>query len=49
HRMVMSAVIAASHAQKPTAVFGCEAVKKSYPHFFDDFHALCGKSEEENA
>ncbi len=49
HRIVMSAAVAACHAQGQTVLLGCEAVNKSYPHFFDDFHALGGKSEEADA
>lgn len=43
HRIVMSAVIAASLANGDTVIDGAEAVNKSYPSFFEDFKKLGGK------
>ena len=43
HRIVMSAAIAACFAQAPVTILGVEAVRKSYPHFFDDLISLGGK------
>lgn len=44
HRMVMSAAIAASAAQGEVTVRGAQAIRKSYPHFFEDFKHLGGKA-----
>lgn len=44
HRMVMSMAIAATVATETTTIRGCEAVQKSYPHFFADFEKLGGKA-----
>jgi 3-phosphoshikimate 1-carboxyvinyltransferase len=35
HRIVMSAAVAALRADAPVTIIGAEAVKKSYPRFFD--------------
>ena len=35
HRIVMSAAVASLRANAPVTILGAEAVKKSYPHFFD--------------
>lgn len=43
HRIVMSAVIAATRAEGDTLILGAEAVEKSYPGFFKDFKKLGGK------
>lgn len=43
HRIVMSAVIAATRADGDTLITGAEAVEKSYPAFFEDFKKLGGK------
>lgn len=43
HRLVMAAAIAAICADSPVTILGAEAVRKSYPHFFDDYQALGGK------
>lgn len=42
HRIVMAAAIAGSIADAPVKILGCEAVKKSYPDFFNDYAALGG-------
>lgn len=44
HRMVMSVAVAASAAHGAVAVQGAEAIRKSYPHFFEDFKLLGGKA-----
>lgn len=46
HRIVMAAAIAASLCKEPVIITGAQAVKKSYPGFFDDFRALGGIAEE---
>lgn len=45
HRMVMSAAIAASASQNAVTIYGAEAIRKSYPHFFEDFNHLGGKTD----
>lgn len=45
HRIVMAAAIAALSSDAPVIIRGAEAVRKSYPHFFDDFKALGGQFE----
>lgn len=40
HRMVMSAAVAALRCRKAVTISGAEAVKKSYPAFFEDLTAL---------
>ena len=40
HRIVMAAAIAATAADRPVRITGCEAVNKSWPLFFDAFAAL---------
>ncbi len=40
HRIVMAAAIAALRADGPVTIEGVEAVRKSYPAFFDDLRAL---------
>lgn len=42
HRIVMSAAIAASSCKSAVTVTGAEAVRKSYPSFFDDYASLGG-------
>lgn len=42
HRIVMSLAVAASKCDGPVIIEGSEAVRKSYPHFFEDFKALGG-------
>ncbi len=40
HRIVMSAAVAALRADAPVTIVGAEAVRKSYPHFFDTLTTL---------
>lgn len=46
HRIAMSAAIAASAASGESGLTGAEAVRKSYPRFYEDFAALGGKISE---
>lgn len=47
HRIVMSLAVAAMKCSGPVTIEGSEAVRKSYPHFFEDFKALGGRVREE--
>lgn len=49
HRIAMMAAIAASAAQNPVCIHGAEAVRKSYPAFWQDLYALGVKGTEEEA
>ena len=42
HRIVMAAAVAAGISDAPVAIRGAEAVRKSYPGFFEDLKALGG-------
>lgn len=42
HRIVMAAAIAAARCAGPVTILGAEAVRKSYPTFFEDYQALGG-------
>ena len=42
HRIAMMAAIAATRCEGPVEIVGAECVAKSYPQFFDDYHALGG-------
>lgn len=42
HRVVMSAAIASCICENEVEIIGAEAVKKSYPAFFEDFRSLGG-------
>jgi len=42
HRIVMSLAVASIKCGAPLTIEGSEAVRKSYPHFFEDFAALGG-------
>lgn len=42
HRIVMSMAIASTIAEEPIEIRGWEAVRKSYPTFFEDFRLLGG-------
>ena len=42
HRIVMAAAIAGTVAAGPVTILGAQAVRKSYPTFFDDFQTLGG-------
>lgn len=43
HRIVMAAAIAATRADGGVTITDREAVQKSYPEFWTDFRAVCGK------
>ena len=43
HRIVMAAAIAATCSTAPVTVLGAEAVKKSYPSFWDEYKRLGGE------
>lgn len=45
HRIVMSAAIASLNCREPVRIQGWQAVRKSYPNFFDDFRALGGNAD----
>ena len=40
HRIAMSAAIASTVCREPVTILGAEAVKKSYPHFWEEFERL---------
>lgn len=42
HRIAMMAAIAATRCQEPVTLRGAECVKKSYPHFWEDYQKLGG-------
>ena len=46
HRIAMSAAIASTVCTEPVNILGAEAVKKSYPHFWEEFSRLGGKYEQ---
>ena len=46
HRIAMSAAIASTICTEPVTILGAEAVKKSYPHFWEEFSRLGGKYEQ---
>ena len=46
HRIAMSAAIAATICKEPVIVLGAEAVKKSYPKFWDEYARLGGNYEQ---
>ena len=43
HRIVMSAAIAAIAAKRSVTITGAEAIRKSYPTFFEDYQSLGGE------
>ena len=43
HRIAMMAATAACIAQEEVTIIGAEAVKKSYPRFFEDYQKLGGE------
>lgn len=43
HRIAMSAAVASVICENPVTIIGAEAVRKSYPAFFDDLGTLCGQ------
>ena len=40
HRIAMAAAIASTVCTEPVTILGAEAVKKSYPHFWEEFERL---------
>lgn len=44
HRIAMATAIAATMCEKEVTILGAEAVKKSYPAFFEDYNSLGGKA-----
>lgn len=46
HRIAMAAAVASCGCKNAVIINGAEAVRKSYPNFFDDFAALGGKVKE---
>ena len=48
HRIVMSMAIAALGASGPVTIQGAQAVKKSYPNFFEDYQKLGGNCHAVN-
>ena len=42
HRIVMAAAIAATACQNPVTILGAQAVKKSYPNFWEEYQRLGG-------
>ena len=42
HRIVMAAAVAATVSAAPVTIKGAEAVKKSYPSFWDEYKRLGG-------
>lgn len=43
HRIAMAAAVAAVRAENPVTIIGADAVKKSYPDFWEDYQKLGGK------
>lgn len=46
HRIAMAAAIAATVCAEPVTILGAEAVSKSYPSFWDEYHRLGGNYEQ---
>ena len=46
HRIAMAAAIAATVCSEPVTILGAECVKKSYPHFFEEYRRLGGNYEQ---
>lgn len=46
HRIAMAAAIAATVCREPVTILGADAVRKSYPHFWEDYTALGGRIQE---
>ena len=42
HRIAMMAAIAATRCRGPVVLHGAECVKKSYPHFWEEYQRLGG-------
>lgn len=45
HRIVMAAAIAGAYSAHGAKIHGAQAVRKSYPGFFNDFECLGGKAD----
>ncbi len=45
HRVVMALAVVACRCQEPVIIKNAEAVRESYPRFFDDLRALGGRAE----
>jgi len=45
HRIAMMLAIAATRADSPVSIMGAESVRKSYPHFWEDYASLGGRLE----
>lgn len=48
HRIAMALAIASTRCSSELTIIGSECVKKSYPHFWEDFKMLGGKFDEWN-
>ncbi|MCH4889984.1 3-phosphoshikimate 1-carboxyvinyltransferase [Acidaminobacter sp. JC074] len=46
HRIVMSMAVASLACREDVYIEGCEAINKSYPHFFEHFKTLGGTFDE---
>ena len=46
HRIAMAAAIAATACKESVIIRGAEAVRKSYPHFWEEYARLGGKYEQ---
>ena len=46
HRIAMSLAIASTRCEDEIVIDEAESVKKSYPHFWDDFEKMGGKIEK---
>ena len=46
HRIAMALAVASTICKSPLLINGAESVKKSYPHFWDDFRKLGGDFDE---
>ena len=46
HRIAMSAAIASTVCTEPVTILGAQCVRKSYPHFWEEFSRLGGKYEQ---
>ena len=46
HRIAMAAAIAATICTEPVTILGAEAVSKSYPKFWEEYHRLGGNYEQ---
>ena len=49
HRIAMAAAVAAGGCAEPVEIIGAEAVRKSYPGFYEQLAALGGRKEELDA